>query len=134
MLLVVSISSWISYSPKKKVFSKISCFWKIHFVKFQFFFSLNYFLIKIFLFISYLFLYFKNNYWCHVYKLTLLIKPYYITYYILTNVIFFWTCIYFIWCLYLKILFYYLLDIYYNELKFIYSNGLIFKWLNSNKR
>jgi len=67
-----------------------------------------------------------------MYKLTSLIKHYFITSYILTNLIFFSTCIYFIWWLYLKILFYYSLNIYFNELKFIYSNDLIFKRINSN--
>jgi len=52
-----------------------------------------------------------------MYKLTLLIKPYFITSYLLTN---------------LKILFCYLLDIYCNELKFIYSNDIIFKRINLN--
>jgi len=37
------------------------------------------------------------------------------------------------WYLYLKTLFCYLLDIYCNELKFIYPNDLVFKRLNSNK-
>jgi len=49
-------------------------------------------------------------------------KTYFITDYILTNLIFFATWIYFMLCLYLKILFCYLLDIYCNELKFIYPN------------
>ena len=66
-----------------------------------------------------------------MYKLTSLIKYYFITSYILTN-LFFSTCIYFTRCLYIKILFFYLLDIYCSELKFIYSNDLIFKRINSN--
>ena len=65
-----------------------------------------------------------------MYKLNLLIKLYFITDCILTNLIFL-TCIYFMWYLYFKILFGYLLDIYYNELKFIYPNN--FERLNSNK-
>jgi len=69
-----------------------------------------------------------------MYKLTLLIKPYFIADCILINFIFFSNCIYFMWYLNLKILFYYLLDIYCNELKFIYPNDFIFKKLNSNKK
>ena len=65
--------------------------------------------------------------------LILLIKPYVITGSILTNLIFFSTFICFMWWLFFKILFYYLLDIYCNKLKFIYSNDLTFKILNSNK-
>jgi len=68
-----------------------------------------------------------------MYKLTSSIKPYFIIVCIFTNLILFLTCIYFMYCLYLKILFYYLPDIYCNELKLIYPKDLIFKRLNSNK-
>ena len=68
-----------------------------------------------------------------MYKLNSLIKPCVITGYILTNLIFFQLV--FILCdaYVLKILFCHLVDIYCNELKFIYPNDLIFKILNSNK-
>ena len=94
-------------------------------------FFLNYFLIKNIFFYNLSIFLFRNNYWC--YKLTSLITLLYITGCILTNLIFFSTCIYFMWCLFLKILFCYLLDIYCNEIKFVHLNDLIFKWLNSNK-
>ena len=68
-----------------------------------------------------------------MYKLPSLIKSYFTTDYILPNLISFQLV--FILCdTYLKILFCYFLDIYCNELKFLYPNDLIFKILNSNKR